>query len=68
MSKTSIQLTTETKDDLDDLKRVDGESYQSVVRMLIANYNNSQSNKALDESDVETIVDRKIDQLKMEMR
>ena len=67
MKKTSIQLKESTKDDLDEIKRVDGESYDSVVKLLIANYNNDESDR-LTESDVETIVDRKIDQLKRELR
>jgi len=67
MDKTTIQLKKETKKRLDKLKRADGESYDSVVKLLIANYDESQSER-LDESDVETIVDRKIDQLKRELR
>jgi hypothetical protein len=67
MDKTTIQLKKETKETLDKLKRADGESYDSVVKLLIANYDESQSER-LDESDVETIVDRKIDQLKRELR
>jgi hypothetical protein len=41
--RTTIQLTDTTKADLDELKRADRESYESVVQMLIAHYNNSQS-------------------------
>jgi len=68
MTKTTIQLDESTKDRLDELKRVDGESFDSVVKMLIANYNNSQdSNESLDESDVKAIIDREIEQLKREL-
>ena len=41
MSKTTIQLDESTKDRLEELKRVDGESYESVLLMLIAHYNNT---------------------------
>jgi len=52
MDRTTIQLQEATKDDLDTLKRVDGESYDSIVKMLIANYNNSQEGRDMDESRV----------------
>jgi len=59
MSKTTIQLTETTKADLDGLKRADGESYESVVRMLIAHYNNSQSGEQ-DESRMRKIAREEI--------
>ena len=68
MTSTTIQIDVSTKSDLEQLKRVDGESYDSVVKMLIANYNEPQENAGLDESDVEAIVNRKIDELKRELR
>jgi myosin-crossreactive antigen len=58
-NRTTIQLTETTKDDLEALKRADGESYESVVRMLIAHYNNSQSD-TVDESRMREIAREEI--------
>lgn len=52
MAKTTIQLTDETKSDLEDLKRVDGESFDSVVKLLIANYNNEGGTSGIDETEI----------------
>ncbi len=69
MTKTTIQLSEDTKRKLDSLKRVDGESYESVLLMLIAHYNNtSKEPDTLTEPDVEAIVEREIERLRMELR
>jgi len=41
--RTTIQIKSAQKEQLDELKRVDGEAYHSVLAMLIANYNNQDS-------------------------
>jgi len=62
--RTTIQLTDTTKTDLEQLKRADGESYESVLRMLIAHYNNSQDNQeSLDETRVREIARAEINDL-----
>jgi len=61
---TTIQLDKATKDKIDDL--VDGKNYNAKLLKLIDGYENQ--NKSLDESDVEAIVERKIERLKSEMR
>jgi len=67
MPRTTIQLQESTKSDLEDLKRVDGESYDSVVKLLIANYNNPQDEQ-LTESDVEAIAERVFEDKARKMR
>jgi len=62
--KTTIQLDKSTKDIIDEI--VDGKNYNAKLLKLIDGYENQ--NKSLDESDVEAIVDRKIERLKSEMR
>ena len=52
MAKTTIQLNDKTKSDLEDLKRVDGESFDSVVKLLIANYNNDTETSGIDETEI----------------
>jgi predicted CopG family antitoxin len=69
MPKTTIQLSEDTKNRLESLKRVDGESYESVLLMVIAHYNNtSKEPDTLTEPDVEAIVEREIERLRMELR
>jgi len=61
---TTVQLDKSTKAKINDL--VDGKNYNAKLLKLIDGYENQ--NKSLDESDVEAIVDRKIERLKSEMR
>lgn len=60
--KTTIQLKHSTKTDLEELKRADGESYDSVVKMLIARYNNSQDSNCdgIDETEAREIANEQI--------
>jgi len=62
--KTTIQLDKSTKDIIDEI--VDGKNYNAKLLKLIDGYEKTQ--ESLDESDVEAIVDRKIERLKSEMR
>ena len=61
---TTIALSDDTKARIDEL--VDGKSYDVKLQKLIDGFENDS--KSLDESDVKAIVDRKIDELKCEMR
>ena len=57
--RTTIQIKSAQKEQLDELKRVDGEAYHSVLAMLIANYNNQDSETIDDYSqDIERIINR----------
>lgn len=62
VDKTTIQLKDSTKTELEELKRADGESYDSVVKMLIAHYNNSQDGNCdgIDEAQAREIADERI--------
>jgi len=64
MGKTSIQLDQSTKDKIDSL--VDAKNYNQKLLKLIDGY--EDTTKTLDESDVERIVEREIEQLKRELR
>lgn len=58
--RTTIQIDTEQKEQLDEIKRIDGESYKSVVGLLIAHYNNEQdatTNQETEAIDTEKIKD-----------
>jgi len=63
---TTIQITTAQKAELDSLKHNSGESYKSVLQRIIDEH--ESSTESLDESDVQAIVNREIEQLKREMR
>jgi len=69
MDRTTIEISQQQKGRLDDLKRVDGESYKSVLQMLIAHYNNSQdateSNNESDDGNVDEIVTALKDEISM---
>jgi len=56
--KTTIAMSASTKSKLTELKRVDGESFESVVLMLIANY--SEEDSGLDETRVREIAQEEI--------
>jgi hypothetical protein len=59
--RTTIQIDTEQKEQLDEIKRIDGESYKSVIGLLIANYNNQQdatTNQAMAEIGAEEIAEQ----------
>ena len=64
MPKTTIQLDKSTKDEIDDL--VDGKNYTVKLQKLIDGYRNTE--ESLDESDVRAIVDKRIDDLKRQLR
>ena len=64
MTKTTIQLDKSTKDEIDDL--VDGKNYTVKLQKLIEGYNDSRD--GLDESDVRAIVDKRIEDLKRDLR
>lgn len=57
MPRTTIQLDESTKAQLEQLKRVDGESYDSIVQLLIANYDGEGQ---LSESRVREIANEQI--------
>lgn len=58
---TTIQLSDDTKADLEDLKQVEGEPFESVVQRLIASYSESQSGE-LSEEEVREIVNEQINE------
>lgn len=62
--KTTIQLSKGTKDEIDSL--VDGKNYDVKLQKLIDGYESEA--KSLDESDVKAIVDKRIEELKRELR
>jgi hypothetical protein len=57
MARTTISIDESTKAQLDDIKRVDGESYDSVVKLLIAQYGGDGD---LSEERVREIADEQI--------
>lgn len=59
MDNTTIQIRTEQKRALDDLKEVSDESYKSVLQRLIDEYNNTSQND-LTEARVREIVNEQI--------
>lgn len=67
MDRTTIEINQQQKAQLDDLKRVDGESYKSVLQLLIAHYNNSQDttedNSESKGGDVRTLSDDDIQEI-----
>ena len=64
MTKTTIQLDKSTKDEID--KIVDGKNYDVKLQKLIDGYRDTD--ESLDESDVRAIVDKRIDDLKRQLR
>ena len=64
MTKTTIQLDKSTKDEIDNL--VDGKNYTVKLQKLIDGYRDTD--ESLDESDVRAIVDKRIDDLKRQLR
>jgi hypothetical protein len=64
MPKTTIQLDKSTKDEIDNL--VDGKNYTVKLQKLIDGYRDTD--ESLDESDVRAIVDKRIDDLKRQLR
>ena len=64
MPKTTIQLDKSTKAEIDDL--VDGKNYTVKLQKLIDG--NRDTDESLDESDVRAIVDKRIDDLKRQLR
>jgi len=64
MTKTTIQLDKSTKDEIDNL--VDGKNYDVKLQKLIDGYRDTD--ESLDESDVRAIVDKRIDDLKRQLR
>jgi len=60
MDRTTIQLNKSTKDDLEEIKRVNGESFDSVVKLLIANYNKPQDSSELTENRVRELANEQI--------
>ena len=59
--RTTVQLKDTTKNDLEALKRVDGESYDSVIKMLIANYSNESTDSGVDSEELARELSRRID-------
>jgi len=65
---TTIEITTEQKEQLDNLKAVDSEAYKNVIARLLDGYSNAKSEDTSDVSGELADIQNELEDIRSELR